>query len=102
MLTARAVAEKLDCSVQQVYKLIADGELQAVKIGKRGVRVTLPAFDRFVRRGGCRSTKTPEGATPLTSVPRADAFFAAAQRVQLRPKRPRTKPSLELISGTKD
>jgi excisionase family DNA binding protein len=55
MLTARAVAEKLDCSVQQVYRLIAEGELQAVKIGKRGVRVTLAAFDRFVRQGGCRA-----------------------------------------------
>lgn len=42
------VARTLDCSVQHVSHLIDKGELQAVHIGPKGIRVTLKSLQRFV------------------------------------------------------
>ena len=41
------VAQQLNCTRQHVYNLIRDGELKAVRIGVRGVRVTAASLLEF-------------------------------------------------------
>jgi excisionase family DNA binding protein len=53
LLRLAAVAEQLDCSHMTVRRLIARGELTAVRVG-RALRVTEESLAQFVRRGGQR------------------------------------------------
>jgi excisionase family DNA binding protein len=41
----------LDCEPTQVYRLIADGNLEAHRIGKRGVRVYMDSIATYRDRG---------------------------------------------------
>lgn len=50
-LRPEEVAEVLNVSESQVYTLMRDGELEAVKIGRRGVwRVAPEALERYIAR----------------------------------------------------
>lgn len=50
-LRPEEVAEVLNVSESQVYTLMRDGELEAVKIGRRGVwRVAPDALERYIGR----------------------------------------------------
>jgi excisionase family DNA binding protein len=49
----RTVATITDQSVSMVYKLIASGELESVKIG-RSVRVPVNSLNRFLEKAGIR------------------------------------------------
>ncbi|RIK09161.1 MAG: DNA-binding protein [Acidobacteria bacterium] len=51
LLTPDEVAEYLNITVSQVYTLMRDGELVALKIGKRGVwRVDRDELDAYISR----------------------------------------------------
>lgn len=51
LLTPDEVAEYLNITVSQVYTLMRDGDLVALKIGKRGVwRVDRAELDSYVSR----------------------------------------------------
>ncbi len=47
-ITIQTVAKRLNCTKQYVYILIREGKLQAVKIGKRALRIAESSFDRFI------------------------------------------------------
>lgn len=44
------VADILAVSAQHVYELIRRGELAAIKIGARGIRVTRKSLEEFLNR----------------------------------------------------
>jgi excisionase family DNA binding protein len=48
LMRVDAVAELLSCSRPMVYKLIYNGELKAVKIGKRGIRIKEASINNFL------------------------------------------------------
>ena len=50
MLTKQDVAEKLGCSVQTVHNLIRAGELEAIKVRKRMVRIHPEALAEYLQR----------------------------------------------------
>ena len=49
LLSVRDVAQRLSCGRTLIYKLIDDGELEAVKLGRLR-RVPVGAIDEFVDR----------------------------------------------------
>ena len=49
-LFVHSVAEKLNCSVRYVYRLIERGDLKAIRIGVRALRVSEAAFEEFLNR----------------------------------------------------
>lgn len=49
-LTVAAAAALLGCSASYVYKLVARGELDAIRIGTRkGVQVTEASIEKYIR-----------------------------------------------------
>lgn len=48
LLTRRHAAEIMDCTPQHIDHLIESGDLDPVRIGPRGVRVTLRSLKRFI------------------------------------------------------
>jgi len=47
-LHVQHVAERLDCSSKRVYEMIQNGELEAIRIGPRGIRVAVEDLDNFI------------------------------------------------------
>jgi excisionase family DNA binding protein len=47
-LSVSTVAGLLDCSDQFVYAMIRSGELKAIKIGSKAVRVSLPSLEDYI------------------------------------------------------
>lgn len=50
-LFVHSVAAKLNCSARYVYRLIETGDLKAIRIGVRALRVPEAALEEFIRRG---------------------------------------------------
>jgi hypothetical protein len=48
LLYIHRVAKALDCSIPIVYKIICEGKLTAVKLSKRGLRITKKSYDQFI------------------------------------------------------
>jgi len=48
LLRRREVAETLACSLRHVDNLIHSGELDPIRIGPKGVRITLKSLQRFI------------------------------------------------------
>lgn len=44
------VAEILDCTKQHVYHMIRDGEIVAVKLGLRGIRITQESVSNYLQK----------------------------------------------------
>ena len=44
------VAEHLSCTRQHVYDLVAQGQLEAIKMGKRAIRVSRISLDGFIAK----------------------------------------------------
>ena len=42
--------DKLSCKERFIYNLIIDGELEAMKLGSRAVRISEQSVDRFIER----------------------------------------------------
>jgi excisionase family DNA binding protein len=51
LLTVKMVAERMDCSASHVYNMIAGGDLQAVRIGRKaGLRIDEASYVLFIER----------------------------------------------------
>ena len=50
LLYVHTVAERLKCSVRMVYNLIREGDLEAVRLGKRGIRVSQASLAGYLSR----------------------------------------------------
>ena len=50
LLRPDEVAEKLQCTKRHVYNLISRGELRALSIGDRGLRVDVKDLDGFIEK----------------------------------------------------
>ena len=48
LVRRREVADTLACSLRHVDNLILSGELEPIRIGPKGVRVTLKSLERFL------------------------------------------------------
>ncbi len=48
LLYIHKVAKLLDCSRPMVYELIYDGKLKAIRIGKRGLRISQTSLCDFL------------------------------------------------------
>jgi excisionase family DNA binding protein len=48
LVSRRHAAQLMDCSPEQVSNLIHRGDLDAIRIGARGVRITLTSLKRFI------------------------------------------------------
>lgn len=50
LLSYARAAKRLDCSRQVVGRLVASGDLDGVKLGPHGRRVTAASIDRLIKR----------------------------------------------------
>ena len=50
LLTYQEAAKVLKCSPRTVWTLVADGDLQAIRVGSRLVRIPMVAIEEFVER----------------------------------------------------
>ncbi|MFC1855430.1 helix-turn-helix domain-containing protein [Thermodesulfobacteriota bacterium] len=48
LLYIHRVADMLDCSRPMVYKLIYEGKIKAIRLGKRGIRISEPSLEAFL------------------------------------------------------
>ena len=64
----KVAAEQLDVSVKLVYKLVARGELQALKIG-RCVRISLASLNDFIARNTQQRGEPLPAKLPPSSPP---------------------------------
>lgn len=51
LMYVHTVAERLCCSTRQVYTLIQENEINAVRLGKRGLRVVKASVVKYLERG---------------------------------------------------
>ena len=49
-LPVKNVADRLNCSLKKVYMMIQDGELEAIRIGPRGIRLGVEELENFIKR----------------------------------------------------
>lgn len=60
--TPKQVAENLGCSLDNVYKMIKYGQLEAFRVsGRRNLRVTEQAYKDFVERMTIRNQELKHG-----------------------------------------
>jgi excisionase family DNA binding protein len=77
------VAAILDCDQSQVRRLVDRGELEAHRIGKRGVRIYLDSVDDYRARGVIKAARAPQMPhKPLIS--KATRIATAAALADLR------------------
>lgn len=48
-VTAKQAGEKVKVDRQTIYKMIADGRLPAVRVGKRGIRIALSDLETLLK-----------------------------------------------------
>ena len=48
LMQIRTVAAELDCSREQIYLMIRRGQLEAVRLGPRGLRITRDSLDKYL------------------------------------------------------
>lgn len=56
LLYIHKVATLLDCSRPMIYKLIYEGKIKAIRIGKRGLRISESSLNNFI----CENTVAPD------------------------------------------
>ncbi len=69
----KAAAAMLDVSIKLVYRLIASGELRAVRVG-RCVRILTESLQEFLRRNETGAAKPPPAPVSRPALPVASAF----------------------------
>ena len=82
LLTVKEVAELLKLNQQTIRNMIDRGELGAVRVGQRRVRVRQSQLDAFLAAG--ESSPQPGEANPWQAVNEAASAVAAAVRAQDR------------------
>lgn len=53
------VAEHLSCHRQYVYDLVAQGQLEAIKMGKRAIRISKISLEGFIAKNKVQSSEQP-------------------------------------------
>lgn len=53
LFTIRQTGEELNCSDRSVWRMLAEGKLTKVQLG-RAVRVTAESVEAFIAKGGAR------------------------------------------------
>lgn len=66
-LTVSEIAERLRVNPQTVRNWIARGQLHAIRVGQRRIRVRQSDFDRFIGLGTSTATPTRHGQEPRTT-----------------------------------
>jgi excisionase family DNA binding protein len=56
-LRPRRVAQYLDCTREHIYNLVARGELQAIRLGPRDIRISELSLQGFVDKHRVESTE---------------------------------------------
>ena len=49
-LYVNSVAKRLNCSKKHIYKLIQDGEIKAIRLGARALRITESSLREFIEK----------------------------------------------------
>lgn len=57
MLKFVEVQQRLNCSRSTLKRLLADGRMEFVRIGPRGIRITETELEEFIHRNSVRGTK---------------------------------------------
>ena len=70
LITVRQAAKQLGVAERTLHGAIRSGELEAVKLGARTVRVPLPALNKWLRR--CK-VETPAQRAARKAAPRWDS-----------------------------
>lgn len=63
VVTVLDAAEALAVRKGRVYVLISQGKLEAIKLGRRTVRIKLASLNKLLREGAAQS-ETQNGGTP--------------------------------------
>lgn len=71
------VARLLDDEPSQIRRMLARGDLEGHREGKRGVRIFLDSVAAWQARGTLKPTKSPEKDRPTPPPPRSRATQAA-------------------------
>ena len=57
-LRPEKVAEYLDCTVQHVYDLKDQGKLEAMRVGRRAIRISVISLEGFMEKMKIKNTET--------------------------------------------
>ena len=87
LLTVAQIAVRLGVSERHIYRLIDAGELAAVLVGKRALRVSSEALEIFLSTRTCLSAKTLEAAGTLKFATGGKEFIASALATRQRHRR---------------
>jgi excisionase family DNA binding protein len=49
MLKLKQAQQRLNCSRSTLKRLLADGQIEVVRIGRRGIRITEAELEAFIR-----------------------------------------------------
>jgi excisionase family DNA binding protein len=89
LLRCRRVADLLDITTKHVYRLVHEGELEAVRVGLRGLRITRESLDHLLERWRLTRPAYPDDTGDMRS-------YAPAWRVRrCSPARHSTNPPKE-------
>lgn len=77
------VASILDCDESQIRRLIETGDLEAHRLGKRGVRVYLDSVEAYRARGAISASR-PTGQTHKPLISNATRRATASALAELR------------------
>ena len=72
-ITVQTVAERLSCTDNWVYALIKEGQLKAVKIGERALRISEGSFDKYIAANIVNPADyfAPEDSAPANQQPQS-------------------------------
>lgn len=76
-ITIQTVAERLSCTDNWVYALIKEGQLKAVKIGERALRISESSFDKYIAANIVNPADYFAPADPEPAVPQHQQIAAA-------------------------
>lgn len=70
LLRIDIVAKRLDCSKRQAYRLVSEGELEALKIGQtKGLRVSEDSLNNYIRKQVIKFQKENDFLSDVPDMP---------------------------------
>ncbi len=67
-ITVQEAAGAVSCTPSHIYTMISSGELRAIRLGSRALRVSVQSINEYVER----SWATPEDVEPMLERPRRE------------------------------